>query len=135
MPESPAYKQQYRVCHRQNKTLCWSPKSSRCPRLPSLHCMPMPHIGNFRNLFLRPFLLRFTGELYDFASDSRQFECHFLQFGDHRKGFLLRKIAFQSDYSLVIIHPDTAKLPVQSRQFLIIIEQRAIHFYHPKGFR
>ena len=80
-----------------------------------------------------PFLLKFTSELYDFPSNNSQFECQFLQLSEHRKGFLLRKIAFQSDYSLVIIHPDTAKLSVQSCQFLVVIEQRTIHFYHSKG--
>ena len=57
-----------------------------------------------------PFLLKFTSELYDFPSNNSQFECQFLQLSEHRKGFLLRKIAFQSDYSLVIIHPDTAEI-------------------------
>ena len=64
-----------------------------------------------------PFLLKFTSELYDFTSDYCQFKRQFLQFGKHRKSFLLREIAFQSDLSLVVIHPDAAKLPVQSRQF------------------
>ncbi len=80
-----------------------------------------------------PFLLKLTSKLYYFTSDNSQFKCHFLQFGEHRKGFLLRKIAFQSDYYLIIIHPDTAKLSVQSRQFLIIIKQGTIDFYHPKS--
>ena len=80
-----------------------------------------------------PFLLKFTSKLYDFPSNNSQFECQFLQLDEHCKGFLLGKIAFQSDHSLIIIHPDTAKLSVQSRQFLVVIEQRTIHFYHPKG--
>ena len=61
--------------------------------------------------------------MYDFTSDSRQFECQFLQLGKHRKGFFLGGIALYGDHSLVIIHPDTAKLSVQSRQFLIVIKQ------------
>lgn len=61
------------------------------------------------------------------------FEYQFLQLGEHRTGFLLSKMAFQNDYSLVTIHPDTTKLPVQSCQFLIEIEQRTNHFYHPQG--
>ena len=79
-----------------------------------------------------PFLLKFTSELYDFPPNNSQFKRHFLQLGKHCKGFFLRKIAFQSDYSLVIIHPNTAKLSVQSCQFLVVIE-RTIHFYHSKG--
>mgnify|MGYP000779448561 CR=1 len=62
-----------------------------------------------------PFLLKFTSELYDFTSDYCQFKRQFLQFGKHRKSFLLGEIALQSDHSLVIIHPHAAELPVQSR--------------------
>ena len=80
-----------------------------------------------------PFLLKLTSELYYFPSDNSQFKCQFLQLSEHRKGFFLSKVALQSDNCLVVIHSDTAKLSVQSRQFLIVIEQRAIHFYHPKG--
>ena len=46
-----------------------------------------------------PFLLKLTSKLYDFPSNNSQFECQFLQLSEHRKGFLLRKIAFQSDYT------------------------------------
>lgn len=80
-----------------------------------------------------PFLLKLTGELHDFTPDYCQFKRQFLQLGEHRKGFFLGKVALQSDNSLVIIHTHTAELPVQSRQFLVIIKQGTIHFYHPKG--
>ena len=54
-------------------------------------------------------------------------------FHEHSKGFLFREIALHCDYSLVVIHPDTAKLSVQSRQFLIIVKQGTIHFYHTES--
>lgn len=90
--------------------------------LPSLRCMLTRRKGTSW-LSLRPFLLKFTGELYDFTSDGCQFECQFLQLGKHGEGFFLGEITLQSDYSLIIIHSNTAKLPVQIRQFLVIIEQ------------
>lgn len=80
-----------------------------------------------------PFLLKLTGELYDFTSNYCQFKRHFLQLGKHRKGFFLSKVALQSDNCLVVIHSDTAKLSVQSRQFLIIVKQGTIHFYHSES--
>ena len=69
-----------------------------------------------------PSLLKFTSELHDFTSDYCQFKCQFLQFGKHSKGFFLGKVALQSDNCLVIIHSHAAELPVQSRQFLIVIK-------------
>ncbi len=62
-----------------------------------------------------PFLLKFTSQLHDFTSDYCQFKRQFLQFGKHRKSFLLGGRAIQSNHSLVIIHPHAAEFPVQSR--------------------
>ena len=70
-----------------------------------------------------PFLLKFTSELYDFPSNNSQFECQFLQLGEHRKGFFLREIAFQCNYCLIIIYSHTAELSIQSRQLLVIVKQ------------
>ena len=75
-----------------------------------------------------PFFLEFTSQLHDFTSDYCQFKRQFLQLCEHRKGFLLCKVALHCNYCLVVIDSHTAELSIQSRQLLIIVKQRTIHF-------